>query len=193
MLLCIVCPSVLSICVSARLSLASVVRLQIRHFQRIGHLSHVMGMWLKRLIAPKVESLVVSIEIAVCSSQGEVHYSCYFNCRGKGEGSGAATLPANRESLPSPASSRPSEPLPRTTSHSRRNQPTRALRIEGFVRPFTEPAAQAMLSETGDILSMWMPKIKTHAFVIYATLGQAEATLKATQNLNWPEAVPASK
>ncbi|DBA92776.1 TPA: hypothetical protein ACH3X1_002968 [Trebouxia sp. C0004] len=112
--------------------------------------------------------------------------------RSKGEGSGTPALPPTRD-LPTPISDVPAAPLPRTTSHSRRNQPTRALKIEGFVRPFTEPAARAMLSETGEIVSMWMPKIKTHAFVIYTTQGQAEATLNATHGLNWPKNNPSSK
>ncbi|DBA66428.1 TPA: hypothetical protein ACH3X2_002405 [Trebouxia sp. C0005] len=113
--------------------------------------------------------------------------------RSKGEGSGTPALPPTRDPLPHPTSDRPADPLPRTTSHSRRNQPSRALKIEGFVRPFTEPAARAMLSETGEIVSMWMPKIKTHAFVIYSTQGQAEATQKATHGLNWPQNNPSSK
>lgn len=46
--------------------------------------------------------------------------------------------------------------------------------------------ARAMLSETGEVEGMWMPTIKTHAFVIYATQEQAEATLKATMDLEWP-------
>ena len=43
-----------------------------------------------------------------------------------------------------------------------------------------------MLSETGEVEGMWMPTIKTHAFVIYASQEQAEATLKATMDLEWP-------
>ena len=111
---------------------------------------------------------------------------------GKGEGSGKAAPSLSRDPIPAPASARPADPPARTTSHSRRNQPTRALKIEGFVRPFTEPAARAMLSQTGEIVSMWMPKIKTHTFVIYATQAQAEATVQATLNVNWPKGNPGS-
>lgn len=46
--------------------------------------------------------------------------------------------------------------------------------------------ARAMLSQSGEVEGMWMPTIKTHAFVIYATQEQAEATLKATMDLEWP-------
>ena len=54
-------------------------------------------------------------------------------------------------------------------------------------RPFTEPMARAMLSGKGEVEGMWMPTIKTHAFVIYATQEQAEATLAATMDKEWPQ------
>ena len=47
--------------------------------------------------------------------------------------------------------------------------------------------ARAMLSKTGEVEGMWMPTIKTHAFVIYATQEQAEATLAATMDKEWPQ------
>ncbi|KAL0017757.1 hypothetical protein WJX77_005746 [Trebouxia sp. C0004] len=132
------------------------------------------------------------LDPSVSRTQSGHKLSVFERLQSKGEGSGTPALPPTRD-LPTPISDVPAAPLPRTTSHSRRNQPTRALKIEGFVRPFTEPAARAMLSETGEIVSMWMPKIKTHAFVIYTTQGQAEATLNATHGLNWPKNNPSSK
>ena len=103
---------------------------------------------------------------------------------------------------------------------------TRALRIDGFVRPFTErqvwskgvfmvlgdlhgwtattSALQAfltctcrltplvpphrllpcqvrdLLSETGQVLALWMPSIKTHAYCVFETKAQAEATRRVS-------------
>lgn len=112
-----------------------------------------------------------------------------FFCRGKGEGgSGSARPPSTgRDPIPTPAAAKSKEALPRTSSHSRRSQPTQALRIDGFVRPLTVQKTQAMLSEFGEIQKLWMPSIRTHAFVVFASAEQAEKCLKATSGLNWPQ------
>lgn len=107
--------------------------------------------------------------------------------RGKGEGgSGSAAPTTRRDPIPTPAASKPKDPLPRTTSHSRRNKPTQALRIDGFVRPLTVQKTQAMLSDFGEIQKLWMPSMKTHAFVVFATAEQAEKCLQATNGKKWP-------
>ncbi|KFM24604.1 hypothetical protein F751_2322 [Auxenochlorella protothecoides] len=42
---------------------------------------------------------------------------------------------------------------------------TRALRIDGFVRPFTERAVRELLDPTGaELKALWMPSIKTHCY-----------------------------
>ena len=111
-----------------------------------------------------------------------------LTCRGKGEGgSGSAATPSRRDPIPTPAAAKSKEALPRTSSHSRRNQPSQALRIDGFVRPLTVQKTQAMLSEFGDIQKLWMPSIRTHAFVVFASAEQAEKCHKATAGLNWPQ------
>lgn len=107
--------------------------------------------------------------------------------RGKGEGgSGPVAPPTRREPIPTPAATKSKEALPRTTSQSRRNQPTQALRIDGFIRPLTVPKTETMLSQYGEIQKLWMPSIRTHAFVVFATVEQAEKCLKATNLMNYP-------
>lgn len=44
-----------------------------------------------------------------------------------------------------------------------------------------------MLSETGEVEGLWMPTIRTHAYVIYVTQEQAEATFTATLDVEWPK------
>lgn len=81
-------------------------------------------------------------------------------------------------------------------------EPSCALRIDGFVRPFTEPSAKAMLAEHGTIANFWMPTIKTHCYVRWGTVGfphhhvytqvvyeaveVAAAAAKAVHNVEWP-------
>ncbi|KAL4444627.1 hypothetical protein ABPG77_002444 [Micractinium sp. CCAP 211/92] len=67
---------------------------------------------------------------------------------------------------------------------------TRALRIDGFVRPFHERQVRELLSETGEVKALWMPSIKTHCYVVFETKAQAEATRRATYQLQWPATNP---
>ncbi|KAI3429480.1 hypothetical protein D9Q98_005571 [Chlorella vulgaris] len=63
---------------------------------------------------------------------------------------------------------------------------TRALRIDGFVRPFQERQVRELLGETGQVLALWMPSIKTHCYAVFESKAQAEETRKATYGLQWP-------
>ena len=54
-------------------------------------------------------------------------------------------------------------------------------------RPLTEAKARAMLAQTGEVQGLWMPTIRTHAYVIYATQEQAQATFTATKDTEWPQ------
>lgn len=65
--------------------------------------------------------------------------------------------------------------------------PSRALRIDKFVRPFREEAAKQLMQQTGTVVDFWMPNIRTHCYVIFETEEQATATLDATYNLGWPK------
>lgn len=64
---------------------------------------------------------------------------------------------------------------------------TRALRIDNFVRPFTQAQLADLLSATGTVVSLWLNPIKTHCFVIFETEKQAMATREAVFNLTWPK------
>ncbi|GIL75009.1 hypothetical protein Vretimale_2498 [Volvox reticuliferus] len=63
---------------------------------------------------------------------------------------------------------------------------TRALRIEGFVRPFTENQVRQFLSQHGVVEDMWMPTIKKYCYVIFAEVAHGEAAAAATNGLVWP-------
>ncbi|KAL6780388.1 hypothetical protein ACKKBF_B13345 [Auxenochlorella protothecoides x Auxenochlorella symbiontica] len=68
---------------------------------------------------------------------------------------------------------------------------TRALRIDGFVRPFTERAVRELLDPTGaELKALWMPSIKTHCYSVFASKAAAAAALAATAGLTWPAASP---
>ncbi|KAK3264683.1 hypothetical protein CYMTET_26592 [Cymbomonas tetramitiformis] len=64
---------------------------------------------------------------------------------------------------------------------------TRALRIDNFVRPFTQAQLTDLLSATGTVVSLWLNPIKTHCFVIFEAEKQAMATREAVYNLTWPK------
>ncbi|GIL47947.1 hypothetical protein Vafri_4676 [Volvox africanus] len=63
---------------------------------------------------------------------------------------------------------------------------TRALRIEGFVRPFTENQVRQFLSQHGVVDDMWMPTIKKYCYVIFAEVADGEAAAAATNGVVWP-------
>ncbi|XP_076907773.1 uncharacterized protein LOC143564354 [Bidens hawaiensis] len=64
--------------------------------------------------------------------------------------------------------------------------PTTSLRIDNFLRPFTLKAVQEFLSKTGTVVSFWMDQIKTHCYVMYASVEEAIDTRNAVCNLQWP-------
>lgn len=64
--------------------------------------------------------------------------------------------------------------------------PTNSLRIDRFLRPFTLKAVQELLGKTGTVTSFWMDHIKTHCYVSYSSVEEAEQTRNAVYNLQWP-------
>jgi apoptotic chromatin condensation inducer in the nucleus len=68
--------------------------------------------------------------------------------------------------------------------------PSRALLIEGFVRPFTLNQARDLLGRHGTVLSMWMPNIKNRAWCVFETRAQAAAAREALWDLQWPAGSP---
>ncbi|RWW36801.1 hypothetical protein BHE74_00058145, partial [Ensete ventricosum] len=63
---------------------------------------------------------------------------------------------------------------------------TTSLRIDKFLRPFTLKAVQELLAKTGTVCSFWMDHIKTHCYVTYSSVEEANATRDAVFNLQWP-------
>ncbi|CAL9081990.1 unnamed protein product [Musa textilis] len=63
---------------------------------------------------------------------------------------------------------------------------TTSLRIDKFLRPFTLKAVQELLAKTGTVCSFWMDHIKTHCYVTYSSVEEANATRNAVYNLQWP-------
>ncbi|CAD7698461.1 unnamed protein product [Ostreobium quekettii] len=108
-----------------------------------------------------------------------------------GAGAEAPTQGSGREPIPAPSrgppkgeeasgeASVPPKPDP--------DQVSPALRIDNFVRPFTEAAAKEMLSAFGKVVDMWMPSIKTHCYVIFEANEEALAAYNATYKLEWPK------
>lgn len=108
-----------------------------------------------------------------------------------GSGTEAPVQGGGREPIPAPPrgtakgeeatgeASAPPKPDP--------DQVSPALRIDNFVRPFTETAARDMLSAFGKVTDMWMPSIKTHCYVIFEANEEALAAYNATYKLEWPK------
>nr|GMC60151.1 apoptotic chromatin condensation inducer in the nucleus-like [Ipomoea batatas] len=63
---------------------------------------------------------------------------------------------------------------------------TNSLRIDRFLRPFTLKAVQELLGKTGTVTSFWMDNIKTHCYVSYSSVEEANETRNALYNLQWP-------
>ncbi|CAL9202921.1 unnamed protein product [Musa hybrid cultivar] len=63
---------------------------------------------------------------------------------------------------------------------------TTSLRIDKFLRPFTLKAVQELLAKTGTVCSFWMDHIKTHCYVTYSSVEEANGTRNAVYNLQWP-------
>jgi apoptotic chromatin condensation inducer in the nucleus len=77
-----------------------------------------------------------------------------------------------------------------TATAADKPQGSRALRIEGFVRPFTENQARTLLDQSGTITAMWMPSIRNVAWVVYSTKSEAETAKTALFKLQWPAGSP---
>mmetsp|Transcript_37928 Transcript_37928/g.90078 ORF Transcript_37928/g.90078 Transcript_37928/m.90078 type:complete len:328 (-) Transcript_37928:150-1133(-) len=66
-------------------------------------------------------------------------------------------------------------------------EPTRALRIDNFVRPFTKQLLEQMLSAFGELKGIWLAPIKTHCYAIFESEEVAEKCRQGTYDLEWPE------
>lgn len=65
------------------------------------------------------------------------------------------------------------------------------IRVDGFVRPFTLPKAQALVAEMGGgplvEKGFWMNAIKTHCYATFSCTEHAAKAREALYNLVWPE------
>jgi len=64
---------------------------------------------------------------------------------------------------------------------------SRALRIDGFRRPFRLPDVKSLLEKYGSVTHMWMDKIRTHCYMMYKTEDEATRAKGEIHGLNWPE------
>jgi len=75
-------------------------------------------------------------------------------------------------------------------SKNKSRRPTRALFVEGFVRPFTLNQARELMGESGTVLSLWMPSIKNLAYVVFSSVTEASRARDALDGLQWPASSP---
>ena len=64
------------------------------------------------------------------------------------------------------------------------------LRVDGFVRPFRQPAAKDVMVAVGGALGeggFWMDAIKTHCYATFVSEGDAVKARAALYNRVWPE------
>lgn len=113
--------------------------------------------------------------------------------RGSAQGAGSADRPSklarNSSGFTANTAEKGAAPAPEDVPAA--TEPaTRALRIDGFVRPFTERQVRELLSETGQVLALWMPSIKTHCYAVFESKAQAEETRRATYQVQWPATNP---
>lgn len=61
--------------------------------------------------------------------------------------------------------------------------PTNSLKVDRFVRPFTLKAVQELLGKTGNVVSFWMDRIKTHCYVTVSLFTTVLALLLFYNNI----------
>lgn len=59
---------------------------------------------------------------------------------------------------------------------------TKALRIDGFVRPLLVPQVEELISRTGKINGFWMDRLKTFCYVVLSTIAEAIKTFEAVSH-----------
>ncbi|VFQ77086.1 unnamed protein product [Cuscuta campestris] len=98
----------------------------------------------------------------------------------------SATQATFKRSLSMPNSVASEEPSKERVVPPSPKPATNSLRIDRFVRPFTLKAVQDLLGKTGTATSFWMDNIKTHCYVSYSSVEEANDTRNALYNLQWP-------
>jgi len=59
--------------------------------------------------------------------------------------------------------------------------------INNFVRPLVTRSVKELVGQFGEVKSFWMDTIKTHAYVTYAKVEEAEAAFKGINGIKFPE------
>lgn len=63
---------------------------------------------------------------------------------------------------------------------------SRALKVEGFVRPFTLPQARNLFECHGNLVAFWMPSIKNVAYAVFSAIAESQAAYEKLNDLRWP-------
>ena len=61
-----------------------------------------------------------------------------------------------------------------------------SIHITQLVRPFTKGRLEAWLSEHGKVEMVWLNRVKSHAYVTFATPAEAAACRAAIHGEKWP-------
>ncbi|KAF9141623.1 hypothetical protein BGX30_004424 [Mortierella sp. GBA39] len=95
---------------------------------------------------------------------------------------------ATSKSSVSPTTTSASVVLPEPVSVKDDPNPTvkRALTITNFVRPLVISQVKRMLSEYGEIETLWLDSIKTHCYVVFKETAEAEKAYNHTNNIVFP-------
>ncbi|KAF9540976.1 hypothetical protein EC957_003614 [Mortierella hygrophila] len=98
------------------------------------------------------------------------------------------TEATSKSSTVSPTTTSASVVLPEPASVKDDPNPTvkRALTITNFVRPLVISQVKRMLSEYGEIETLWLDSIKTHCYVIFKETAEAEKAYNHTNNIVFP-------
>ncbi|KAF9298712.1 Apoptotic chromatin condensation inducer in the nucleus [Linnemannia elongata] len=99
------------------------------------------------------------------------------------------TEATSKSSTASPTTTSASVVLPEPASVKDDPNPTvkRALTITNFVRPLVISQVKRMLSEYGEIETLWLDSIKTHCYVVFKETAEAEKAYNHTNNMVFPQ------
>ena len=67
---------------------------------------------------------------------------------------------------------------------------SRALKVEGFVRPFTLHQARHLFESHGTLAAFWMPSIKNVAYAVFSSKTESLAAFDKLNDLRWPADSP---
>ncbi|KAF8947674.1 Apoptotic chromatin condensation inducer in the nucleus [Haplosporangium gracile] len=95
----------------------------------------------------------------------------------------------SKSSIVSPITTSASVVLPEPASVKADPNPStkRALTITNFVRPLVISQVKRMLSEYGEIETLWLDSIKTHCYVIFKEAAEAEKAYNRTNDVVFPQ------